>query len=85
MTCEDCFYFDICHIRIDGIIFFPIINGKISKIPMCCTEFKDIENLFYESKVKNIIFDTDGIAFDERAIGKSVFLTREEAEKKLEE
>ena len=39
----------------------------------------------YESTVKRIIYDTDGIAFDERAIGKSVFLTREEAEKALNE
>ena len=39
----------------------------------------------YESTVRNIIYDTDGIAFDERAIGKSVFLTREEAEKALYE
>ena len=35
----------------------------------------------YESTVKRIIYDTDGIAFDERAIGKSVFMTLEEAEK----
>ena len=36
------------------------------------------------NKKGNIIYDTDGIAFDERAIGKSVFLTREQAEKALE-
>ena len=35
--------------------------------------------------IRNIIYDTDGIAFDERAIGKSVFLTREAAEKALED
>ena len=34
----------------------------------------------YESEVKWIIFDCDDIAFDERAIGESIFLTREEAE-----
>ena len=38
----------------------------------------------YKSTVKIIIYDTDGIAFDERAIGKSVFLTKEEAEKALD-
>ena len=37
----------------------------------------------YESKVKWIIFDCDDIAFDERAIGGSIFLTREEAEAAL--
>ena len=37
----------------------------------------------YESEVKWIIFDCDDIAFDERAIGKSIFLTREDAEAAL--
>ena len=37
----------------------------------------------YESEVKWIIFDCDDIAFDERAIGGSIFLTREEAEAAL--
>ena len=37
----------------------------------------------YESEVKWIIFDCDDSAFDERAIGGSIFLTREEAEAAL--
>ena len=37
----------------------------------------------YESEVKRIIFDCDDIAFDERAIGGSIFLTREDAEAAL--
>ena len=37
----------------------------------------------YESEVKWIIFDCDDIAFDERAIGGSIFLTREDAEAAL--
>ena len=37
----------------------------------------------YESEVKWIIFDCNDIAFDERAIGVSIFLTREEAEAEL--
>ena len=39
----------------------------------------------YSSIVKNIVFDTVGLAFDKTAIGKSVFLTREAAEAKLKE
>lgn len=39
----------------------------------------------YESTIKGVIYDTSGIAFDERAIGKNVFLTREDAEKALAE
>lgn len=38
----------------------------------------------YESQIKSIIYDTNNIAFDESAIGKSIFLTREAAEKALE-
>lgn len=37
----------------------------------------------YECKVKKIVFDTDGVGFDDEAIGKYVFLTREEAEAAL--
>lgn len=36
----------------------------------------------YESVVKKVIYDTDGIAFDETAIGTSVFLQRGQAEVK---
>lgn len=35
----------------------------------------------FPSVVRDIIFDTKGIAFDESAIGKSIFLTKEEAER----
>lgn len=38
----------------------------------------------YESKIKNIIYDTDNIAFDKTAIGTSVFLSKAEAEKRLQ-
>ena len=34
----------------------------------------------YEIAVTRIIYDTNGIAFDERAIGETIFLSREEAE-----
>lgn len=38
----------------------------------------------YESTIRKIIYDTEGIAFDESAIGVSVFLTKEDAEKARE-
>lgn len=38
----------------------------------------------YESTIKNVIYETESIAFDERAIGQSIFLTREEAVKHLQ-
>ena len=45
------------------------------------SEVKEI----YQDRIATIIYDTTGIAFDERAIGKSIFLTKEEAEEKLKE
>ena len=39
----------------------------------------------YEGQIKEIIYDTGLIVFDERAIGNTVFLTREGAEKALAE
>jgi|GEM_PF-5703863 hypothetical protein len=36
----------------------------------------------YKSQVKRIIYDTDNVAFDDTAIGVSVFLSRIEAERK---
>lgn len=39
--------------------------------------------LIHEDKINKVIYSTDGVDFDERAIGKSIFLTREEAERYL--
>ena len=43
----------------------------------------DTAGRIYASTVKNIIYDTSSIAFDERAIGTTVFLTKKQAEKAL--
>lgn len=37
----------------------------------------------FKSTVKNIIFETDGVAFDERAIGERIFLTEEAVKEKM--
>ena len=42
-----------------------------------------IDRIIYVDKM--LIYDTNEIMFDERAIGVSVFFTREEAEKRLKE
>lgn len=61
-------------------------NGVI--VPPCKVDDTvyqiDAERVF-ASKVKAIVYDTDNIAFDKRSIGKTVFLSREEAEKALKE
>lgn len=37
----------------------------------------------YESTIKNVLYDSDSICFDESAIGSSIFLSKEEAENKI--
>lgn len=37
----------------------------------------------YESEIKGLIYDCGNFAFDERAIGTSIFLTKAEAEARL--
>lgn len=99
MTCKDCYHYS-CHKHwYDG---FEDFDSRFNDdhVEILCPEFKDkskiikVDEIIYQtdgeriypSKIKNIIFDTDGgFAFDERAIGKSIFLTKEEAERKLKE
>lgn len=60
----------------NGVIVSPVKVGD--------TVYQtDTAGRIYASTVKNIIYDTSSIAFDERAIGITVFLTKEEAEKVL--
>lgn len=60
----------------NGVIVSPVKVGD--------TVYQtDTAGRIYASTVKNIIYDTSSIAFDERAIGITVFLTQEEAEKAL--
>ena len=66
---------------------YLLANGVI--VPPCKvgdTVYQiDTAGDIYESKILKTIYDTNGIAFDERVIGKLVFLTRQEAEKALAE
>lgn len=64
------------HLLANGVIVPPCKVGDVVFQVNC--------ERVYESTVKNVIYDTNGVAFDERAIGESIFLTREEAEKELE-
>lgn len=41
------------------------------------------DGVIYESTINKIVYDAGHIAFDKRAIGKSIFLTKEEAEQAL--
>jgi hypothetical protein len=43
----------------------------------------EVKSIYYDNK--NLIYDCGYFAFDKRALGESIFLTKSEAEKKLEE
>ena len=67
---------DLLHAEQDGrLVVLPCKVGD--------TVYQIDAERVYESEVKWIIFDCNDIAFDERAIGVSIFLTREEAEAAL--
>ena len=44
---------------------------------------RDNAGRIYEITITRIIYDTNGVAFDERAIGETIFLNREAIEKAL--
>lgn len=44
---------------------------------------RDNAGNIYKSTIKKIIYETDGIAFDDSAIGQSVFLSEEDLKNKL--
>lgn len=57
-------------------------DGRLLVLPEAVYEH-DAERI-YESRIRRVIYETDtGVAFDDRAVGKTVFLTREEAEAAL--
>ena len=64
-----------------------IEEGKLVELPCKVgdTVYQTDGIRVYDSVVKNIIFDTSGVAFDKSAIGKDIFLTREAAEARLKE
>jgi len=71
---------------VERIADYLIANGVI--VPPCKVGDKVYQTdgvRTYTSTINKIIYDTNSIAFDERAIGKTVFLTKEEAENALKE
>ncbi len=74
-------YESICelidHLIANGVVVLPCKVGD--------TVYQVDLARVYESKITKMIYETDGVGFDSRAIGKHVFLTREEAERALEE
>lgn len=91
-TCKDCIHYELCFD--DNITQYDNGSAELcnyfkdtSRLVELPCKLGDtvyqIEEGFkvYPNVVRRIIFEAGGIAFDERAIGKSIFLTKEEAEK----
>ncbi len=74
----------------------PYFTARSKWVPLPCKVGDKVYQTdgikIYESTIReieisstNTVYCTENIAFDERAIGNSIFFTREEAEKALEE
>lgn len=72
-------YLDLAQSLVEnGVIVTPV---KVGDTVYQADNAGDI----YESQVTQVVYNTKGIAFDERAIGKTVFTSREAAKKALAE
>lgn len=88
-SCKECLCFDVCSIaEIMGENFCcPDCKDRNRFVELPCkvgdTVYQTDDIRIYENKIERIIFDTNNFGFDETSIGKSIFLTREEAERAL--
>lgn len=101
MTCKNCFNYETCkryeklfHKYITGLIKADRdcedFQDRSLWVKLPCKvgdAVYQIDNAgrIYESVVTKIIYDTPIISFDKNAVGVSIFLTREEAERALKE
>ena len=70
-------------VKISSIENSPTVDAVELPCKVGDTIYQVDSNKIYPITIKNLIYDAGHIAFDENAIGKSVFLTRKEAEAKL--
>lgn len=71
------------HLIENGVICLPCkVGDKIYQTDGIRTYESTIREI--EISSTNTVYCTENVAFDDRAIGNSIFLTREEAEKALE-
>ena len=64
-----------------------IEQGTLIELPCKVgdTVYQTDGEIIYEITINRIIYDTENIAFDETAIGKMIFLSKEAAEARLKE
>ena len=61
------------------------IDAIIHGVKIGQTVYEPFIKGIHEGTVKKIIYDTGALAFDNDAIGMSIFFAKEEAEKRMEE
>lgn len=93
-SCKDCMHEKVCDYfggdlneeGAENCVYFKDRN-RFADLPCKVgdTVYQTDGIRIYENKIERIIFDTNNIGFDETSIGKSIFLTREEAEQALKE
>lgn len=99
MTCKDCLYYEKCKkLGIFNVETLSVCKDFTDRSEWVHLPYKVGDKIYqtdgirtYESTIgkidissTNTVYCTENISFDERAIGNSIFLTREEAEKALE-
>ena len=93
-SCKDCMHEKVCDyfggdLNEEGAENCVCFKDRNRFVDLPCkvgdTVYQTDGIRIYENKIERIIFDTNNIGFDETSIGKSIFLTREEAEKALKE
>lgn len=93
-SCKDCMHEKVCNffegdLNEEGAEKCVYFKDRNRFVDLPCkvgdTVYQTDGIRIYENKIERIIFDTNNIGFDETSIGKSIFLTREEAEQALKE
>lgn len=96
-SCKDCLHYEACESQVpktfwDSETFYyhcKCFKDRNKFVELPCKVGDRVYQTdgirIYENKIERIIFGTNNIGFDKRLIGKSIFLTREEAEKALKE
>lgn len=92
-NCYNCIHIEVCDISIklethdkpkmlDHKCVYFKDKEKFYHLPCKVSDkvYQVADGVIFESTINKIIYDAGHIAFDESAIGKSVFLTKEEAE-----
>lgn len=99
MNCRDCLYYERCKklgiFNVETLSVCKDFTDRSEWVHLPCKVGDKVYQTdgirTYESTIReieisstNTVYCTENIAFDERAIGNSIFLAREEAEKALE-